>query len=266
MDKLISCYTIIGRNVDLLKQWIECVQDRCGLEPDQYELDLVLWKPDQDVLDYAKEHCHQYVIYDPMKQHGNENYVRDLYACWNLGYEMSRCKYVFRSGSDQIFSKNFLKNAMNLIGEYEQPQGLDGVSNTAFYHLYTLESWEGSKAAYQRPCSRHIMPQGWWDDLLHPNWTKFDMFCESMSVDKLLTNEEYALPFKHPTRGWIFHTVGASWIQRKSTYDKYGAMIDYVGQGGITGDVELFDRGEKYGVPSLLLGNSFTFHRCKGES
>jgi hypothetical protein len=179
---------------------------------------------------------------------------------------MARGEYVFRSGSDQIFNEGFLGNAMRLILPYEVRDADGSVDKTAFYHLYTLESWDGSKAAYGRPCSRHIMPIGWWNDIYAPALGKFEMFCASMSADVLLTNDEYALPFKHPTKGWMFHTVGASWIQRKDVWERMGDLWNYVGPAGLTGDVEYFDRGAAWGIPSLLLGNSFTLHRCKGES
>jgi hypothetical protein len=150
---------------------------------------------------------------------------------------------------------------MELIIDYEKNN-----DRTAMYHLLTLESWDGSKAAYGRPCSRHIMPIGWWDDLLNPDWEKFDKFCEAMLVPKLLTNEEYALPFKHPGRGWLFHTVGASWIQQRQVWVDHGPLINYVTNRGVTGDVEIFDRVAECGVPSLLLASAATLHRCKGES
>jgi len=267
-NPLVSCYTIIGRNVRLLNQWVRNVRDRAGY--DNIEVDLVLWDPEPDIVQYAKDNGCRTVIYraadHQFNGHPHHRFVFDLYNCWNLGYQMAQGTHVFRAGSDQIFSHKFLGNAMKLILDYEQLDEDGAFEKTAFYHLYTMESWDGSKAAYGRPCSRHIMPIGWWDGMYTPRWDKFDKFCEAISADQLLTNEEYALPFRHATRGWIFHAVGASWIQRRDTWERLGPLWNHVGAGGLTGDVEYFDRGEAQGIPSLLLGNSFTLHRCKGES
>jgi len=264
-EPLVSVYTVIGRNVDLLKQWEDNVRTRAEFPEDQYSVDLVLWNPEDDVLKYVESGNFNFVVYRPLEHYPQENYVRDLYNCFNMGYEMSQAKYVLRSGSDQVFSKGYLGRSMDLILDYEK----DG-DRTAMYHLLTLESWDGSKAAYGRPCSRHIMPIGWWDDLLAPRMDKFDAFCEAMLTPHLLTSEEYALPFNHPTRGWIFHTVGASWIQQRYVWKRFGPMINYVGPQGITGDVEIFDRvahsDPDFPVPSLLIADAATFHRCKGES
>jgi len=267
-NPLVSCYTVIGRNVKLLDQWVRCVRDRAGY--DNMEINLVLWDPEPDIIQYAEDHGIRYVIYraaeHEFKGHPHHHFVFNLYNCFNLGYEMSQATYVFRSGSDQIFSRGFIGDAMKLILPYENLDDEGNFEQTAFYHLYTMESWDGSKAAYGAPCSRHIMPIGWWDDMYKPDWGKFDTFCQAISADRLLTNDEYALPFRHATRGWMFHTVGASWIQRRDTYERLGALWNHVGPGGLTGDVEYFDRGEQQGIPSLLLSNSFTLHRCKGES
>jgi hypothetical protein len=262
---LVSVYTVIGRNVDLLKQWEHNVRTRAGLPEDQYEVDLVLWNAEPDVLDYVKNGNFRYVTYNPLEHYPDANYVRDLYNCFNMGYEMSRAKYVLRSGSDQVFSLDYLRRSMDLILDYEK----DG-DRTAMYHLLTLESWDGSKSAYGRPCSRHIMPIGWWDHLLCPRMDKFDAFCEAILTPQLLTNEEYALPFLHPIKGWVFHTVGASWIQQRYVWKKFGPMMNHVGPNGLTGDVEIFDRvasrDPDFQVPSLLINDAATFHRCKGES
>ena len=272
---LVSAYTIIGRNVRLLDQWIQCVKSRSGMKPFEYEIDLVLWDPADDILQYVNDNKIRYTIYDSSKHeyrgHPDNRFVFDLYRAWNLGYSMSRASYVFRSGSDQLFSKNFLSNSMDLILNYEYELTDEGFKprkedRTAFYHLLTLESWEGSKAAYGRPCSRHIMPIGIWNDLYSPDWGRFDKFCEAMLVPTLLSNEEYALPLRHPTRGWILHTVGASWIQRKSTWDNIGPLWEHVGINGLTGDLEYFDRGEVLGIPSFLIANAATLHRCKAEA
>jgi hypothetical protein len=231
-----------------------------------YEIDLVLWDPEPDIVEYAKDGGYRYVEYNSkdflFHGHPDHRFIFHLYNCWQAGYEMSRCEYVFRSGSDQIMSQGFLHNAMRLIQEYEGPDR----ARTAFYHLYTLESWEGSKAAYGRPCSRHIMPKGWWDDIYKPDYERFEAFCGAMTHDSLMNAEEYPLALNHATRGWIPHCVGASWIQRRDTFERLGPMWNYVGPNGLTGDVEYFDRGEANGIPSLLIGNSFTLHRSKGES
>jgi hypothetical protein len=121
---LISVYTVIGRNVDLLDQWISGVCERAGM--DDYAINLVLWNPTAEVMDYVSQMAKEvsphpnrfkYVIYNPtdyvFRGHPDHRYVFDLYNCFNMGYEMSPCKYVLRSGSDQIFSKNFLKDSWN---------------------------------------------------------------------------------------------------------------------------------------------------------
>ena len=264
---LVSCYTVIGRNVRLLDQWVQCVRSRADY--DNLEINLVLWDPAPDIVQYTIDNNIRTVTYKAAEHTYNgapcHRFVLDLYNCFNLGYEMSRAEYVFRSGSDQIFSKGFIGKAMELILPYEKRDATGHFEKTAFYHQYTMESWDGSKAAYGNPCSRHIMPIGWWDYIYNPRWDKFDGFCEAISTDKLLTNVDYPLAFRHATKGWVFHTVGASWIQRRDTWERLGPLWTHVGQGGLTGDVEYFDRGDANNIPSLLLHNSFTLHRCKGE-
>lgn len=86
-----------------------------------------------------------------------------------------------------------------------------------------------------------------------------------MSYPVLLNASEYPLMLHHGARGWIPHCVGASWIQRKDTHYKTGPMINYVKHGGVTGDIDLFDKGDALRIPSLLIHNAFTFHIGKAE-
>ena len=274
LQPLISAYTIIGRNVRLLEQWLKCVRERSGMKPFEYEIDLVLWDPADDILQYVNDNEIRHTVYDSSKHeyngHPDHRFVFDLYNCWKIGTEMSRATYVLRSGSDQLFSKEFLSNSMDLILNYEYELTDEGFKPreqfcTAFYHLYTLESWNGSKTAYGRPCSRHIMPLHWHRTHFDFDWGRFDKFCDAMSYPVLLNASEYPLMLHHGARGWIPHCVGASWIQRKDTHYKTGPMINYVKHGGVTGDIDLFDKGDALRIPSLLIHNAFTFHIGKAE-
>lgn len=123
LQPLISAYTIIGRNVRLLEQWLKCVRERSGMKPFEYEIDLVLWDPADDILQYVNDNEIRHTVYDSSKHeyngHPDHRFVFDLYNCWQIGTEMSRATYVLRSGSDQLFSKEFLSNSMDLILNYE---------------------------------------------------------------------------------------------------------------------------------------------------
>jgi len=268
INPIVSVYTVIGRDPQLLKVWLHSVESRAGLSARLWEIDLVLWNPTDEVLNYVKENGYRHKIFIPE----SDNYIENLYTAFGMGYEMSRAKYVFRSGSDQIFSKNFLKNSMELIANFEHKYN----GQDALFHLYGVESYEGIVASYEyvfnpynkHPSSRHIlMPNTWTEDNKYdPNYERFDKLCDALRWDKILTHYEYGLMFKHPTKGYVPHCQGPSWIQKKSLYIEHGPYLKHMKETGFTGDVVWMDVMEAVNVPSVLLHNAFTLHLSRGES
>ena len=265
---LISCYTVIGRDLRLLKIWLHSIESRAGISRDQFDVNLILWNPAEDVLNYVVENNYRHrVMSFPKAPPGTSDgelvkqYIVNLYVCFDAGYHLCQGKYVLRSGSDQIFSNNYLKNSMQLIEQYEKETG-----GTALFHLYGVESYEGVNETYGFTNTRHIPMPLVWVDKYNPNYEQFDKLCEALTWDKILTNEQYRLMFKHPTRGYIPHSQGPSWIQRRDLYTSSEGYLSLMKRTGFTGDVIWMDYMESMRVPSVLLHNAFTLHRVRGES
>ena len=68
----------------------------------------------QNIVEYCNQNNLKTVFYD---EPAHLDFLHNLYACWNLGYEFAQPGYVFRGGSDQVFSEDsFIAPAFDCPG------------------------------------------------------------------------------------------------------------------------------------------------------
>ena len=103
-------YTIIGRDPSLLEGHLDNVTKYAGFDKLECEKKLlvIVYKNQsipQSVTDQIFEVCKKYNAEYVIYNEPHSNFIENLYACWNLGYEYALDGLVFRGGSDQTFSK-----------------------------------------------------------------------------------------------------------------------------------------------------------------
>jgi hypothetical protein len=122
--KHFTYYTIIGKDLNLLKGHVENIKNHAGFDMLQCpkEFLMIVYRNNRisahvtnEILDY----CHQNDIRTEIYDEPTNNFIENLYACWNLGYEKAKDGFVFRGGSDQVFNKN------SFISLVEQANKLD---------------------------------------------------------------------------------------------------------------------------------------------
>lgn len=107
-------YTIIGRDLNLLKGHVENVKNHAGFDKLECpkEFVVILYTNSnisptvtQSIQEYCEDNNIRTVLYN---EPPHLDFLHNLYACWNMGYEFAQPGYVFRGGSDQVFLKTVL--------------------------------------------------------------------------------------------------------------------------------------------------------------
>lgn len=255
-------YTIIGRDPKLLEGHLQNVTEYAGFNnlPCIKKLLVVVYKNNlisNNITEKIKEVCSRYGAEIVYYEEPNNNFLQNLYSCWNLGYQEALDGFVFRGGSDQVFSKDsfiFLYNeAMNL-----KDQNFVLQANTI----------ENSERNLQ---SRHILAS-LGDSFETFDIVNFEKFCNSINSNvakSLLTLQDSLACWGKPTGfmstlGSINRTDGCSWLMKKSDWEMYGPLP--IIENGITGDVVIHDRLQKAGYTSYITRDCITYHFVRGES
>ena len=256
-----TAYVLISRDSYLLRWCILNARLRAGIDHDWL---VVLWiNPDEpeapraEIRAFCKAEGIRIAEFVATREREHDSrtawFLHSLYRAWNLGMEASETKWVARMGSDQFFSKGWLKN-LHLAAEKH--------GERATYHCWTVESTAAKH-------SRHDV-QDWgttWQTFDHP---RFEQYASDLIYryqhQVTIPGDECDLMFRHPARGLQHRADGATWLMTKVLWEEFGPMRDTINEEGVTGDVDFLDRMGDAGVPAYLVPISATFHLVAGES
>ena len=247
----------------MLRGHIDNVKNHAGFDKIECEKELlvIIYKnrniPDsttKEILDY----CDSEGISTFLYQEKTDNFLTNLYDCWNLGYEKSNSGRVFRGGSDQVFSRD----------SFVKLEKLSRNLDNTILQANTIECLPRLRKIGAK--SRHIEQDfgSSYDDF---NLEKFQNFVDSMNQDcdkELLSIEESLYTWGKPTGfnstlGPINRCDGCSWLMTKEQWKEFGPMPEM--ENGITGDVVIHDRMQKAGYKSLITRDCVTYHFVQGE-
>lgn len=262
-------YTIIGKNLGLLKGHIDNVKNYAGFNKLTCEKELLVIiytnntipkETTDSLINYCNQENVRYIIYEEK----TNVFIDNLYACWNLGYEASDDGYVFRGGSDQVFSKD---SFVHLVNEAEK---LKASGNEKF--ILQANTIENVVALNQIGCSsRHYACNfgGTFGDF---NYTDYEQFIEQINKDvtsTLVTIDDALRFWGKPTYlttslGVINRVDGCSWLMTKDEWKKFGPLPTI--ENNITGDVIIHDRLQLNGYTEYIVRDCITYHFVRGES
>ena len=265
--KHFTYYTIIGKDINLLKGHAENVKKYAGFDslkcPKEflvivYKNSTISEEVTQTLLDYCSDNNIRTVIYDEDKP----TFMDNLYHCWNLGYSEAKDGYVFRGGSDQVFSKDSFISLYNLAEE------LDVEKNKITLQANTMECF--SRLRMINAVSRHFeRDYGYtYDTFDYPAFEKNLAGINSRVTKNYLDINEALSIWGHPTSlettlGKINRCDGCSWLMTKAEWEKYGPIP--VTLAHATGDVAIHDILQQNGYTQYIDPNCMTYHFVQGE-
>lgn len=262
-----TCYTVISRDVNLLRWCVDNARSRAGID---HAWLVCGWNPTDAILKECEllgVPCVPHELPDKpgLRAHPDQQtrwFLKCLYKMWNVGYEHAKTKWVVRMGSDQFFSKNWLKNLMEAAEKY----GERGI-----YHTWTVES---NFAKHSRHETRN-----WGTSWQEFNQLQFDLYADDLiyrtGSTKALPGRECNLWYQHPARGKQTRPDGVTWLQTKELWEEFGPMEDVLNDEKVTGDVAYMDRlydgvaadGSKVDpVPGFLVPRSISYHLVQSEA
>ena len=263
---MFTYYTIIGKDLNLLKGHAQNVKEYAGFDRLPYEKEflVIVYKNSKipesvtsEILDYCEsQDIRTYTYEEP-----TESFIDNLYACWNLGYSEAKDGWVFRGGSDQIFSKDSFLSLHNHSTR---------IDDKTILQANTIENIAKLKKIGV-PNSRHFMEE-FGDDFETFDYKKFELFCAYINegIEEELLDIEAALKcWNHPTKfhsslGTIDRTDGCSWLMSKKHFESYGPLPPI--ENGVTGDVIIHDRFQSAGFKNFVTRDCITYHFVQGES
>lgn len=259
-------YSIIGKDLNLLKGHVNNIKDYAGfdkLECDK-EFIMIVYRNEripphvtQSIVDFCNDNDVRVVFYDEP----DNVFLTNLYACWNLGYEAAKDGYVFRGGSDQIFSKD------SFVHLYNVAEKLQGQKVTL--HANTIEC--ASRLAKIGSWSRHFtLSLG--ETYEEFDYKEFENFISNINAG---VTQEYFDVYKalqlwnHPTSflssmGVINRCDGNSWLMTREDWVKHGPLP--VMFNNTTGDCVINDILQQNGYMDYIVRDCITYHFVQGES
>tara|TARA_R100000278_G_scaffold94994_1_gene72521 strand:+ start:326 stop:1120 length:795 start_codon:yes stop_codon:yes gene_type:complete len=260
---MFTYYSIIGRDIDLLKGHVENVKNYAGFDrlTCEKEFLMIVYKNStisdsvtSDILSFCEDNNIKTHVYEEP----NNNFLTNLYACWNLGYEKAMDGYVFRGGSDQFFSKDsFLKL-------YDQAVKFD----RCILQANTVENLDRTRELGAQ--SRHFC-KSFGQNFSEMKVHEFEAFCDNINKNapEVLDINTALSVWGKPTSftssiGHINRTDGCSWLMKKSDWEEFGPMPPI--ENGITGDVVIHDRMQTAGYENYIVRDCVTYHFVRGES
>lgn len=265
-----SYYTIIGKDVNLIKGHLNNVKLHAGFDRMDCakELIVVVYKnksiPEQvteEILDVCRQNNAKVIVYDE----SSDNFLDNLYACWNLGYEVSEEGWVFRAGSDQAFNYDSFPKLYDVATRTRENDPKILLNSNTIEHSI--------RAMSKGNVSRHIV-ENFGDNFDNFDAKKFEKFCINLNknvVEELLTVDQSIKYWGKPTTfrsglGYPHNrTEGCSWLITKEDWRTYGPMVP-LSFGWLTGDCHLHDKFETAGYKDYLTRDCITYHFFRGES
>lgn len=262
-------YTIIGKNFELLEGHIKNIREYAGFDklPCEKEIVLIIYTnpsipklKTEMFMNYCREQNIRYILYEEK----TNSFIDNLYACWNLGYQEATDGYVFRSGSDQVFSKD------SFIHLYEQAEKLRLSGKDKF--ILQANTIENIVALNQiGAVSRHFACDfgGTFGSF---DFSSFESFIEQINKNaknEIISIEEALILWGKPTMlmtslGTINRVDGCSWLMTRDDWKNYGPLP--VIENNITGDVIIHDKLQLNGYTEYIVRDCITYHFVRGES
>lgn len=260
MSETISCYTIISRDVALLHWSVEWARLRAGID---HDWTVIGWNPTDEVkkeCEILGATCVPLTMLAPPGPDAHPEqrtvwFIRCLYKAWNAGMEHSTTKWVARLGSDQFFSKGWLKALMDCAAKHGERAVYDVTtveSPVAKRSRHEIRDWGTMPAEFDER-GRHLF-DAYADDLAH-----------RFRSDPTVRGDECDLWYDHPTRGRQRRSDGVTWLQTRALWDEFGPLPNAV-VNGVAPDVAYRDRLQDAGVPSYLCLTAASYHLVRGES
>lgn len=261
--------TIIGRNPHIYEKHVENVLRNAGLPRSEWNFHTVIYKNNtiSEKITYELikiADTNDITIHFFSETGGKANFLSNLYHCWNLCQTVGDTPLNVRAGSDQAFSEGAFINMLDAWDYYQETFSSDNV--VMFHNL--IENIQNS------PNSRHIL-KDWgtnWDNFNEQAFQKWCVNNESDTASGLIgwedANKLWGAPRNKPGLLSNSRADGASWIQSKELFKKYGPMPPLYKHGrvaGKTGDIGYMEIMRDNGVEFYIIGDSTTYHFAQGE-
>tara|TARA_R110000744_G_scaffold40688_4_gene92313 strand:+ start:219 stop:1013 length:795 start_codon:yes stop_codon:yes gene_type:complete len=255
-------YTIIGKDPILLEGHLHNITEYAGFNKltCKKKLLVIVYTNSSipvETTNKITEICKKYGAEIVEYPEPNNIFIQNLYACWNLGYQHALDGYVFRGGSDQVFSKDSFISLYN--------EGLERKNEKIVFQANTVENEARNLQ------SRHIMANlgTTFEDF---DYKEFKILCTRLkdeSTSSLLSIEDSVNIWGKPTPffstlGQINRTDGCSWMMKRSDWETYGPLP--IIENNVTGDVVIHDRLQCAGYKSYITRDCITYHFVRGES
>ena len=255
----VTAYTIISRDVELLRWCVENARLRAGLE---HEWVVIGWGPTAILreCDALGVRCVPLQMPPPPGEGAHPEqrvawFICCLYRAWNAGYEHATTQWVARMGSDQFFNRDWLKNLLACAERHGE---------RAVYHTNTIESHVAKRSRHE------IRDWGATPAEFEERGRRFfDAFADDLAYRfrscPTVPGSECDLWYSHPTRGRQRRADGCTWLQTKALWEEFGPMNDRV-VNGVAPDVAYMDRLYDAGVPGYLCQTASSYHLVRAES
>ncbi len=259
-------YTIIGKDVEMLRGHVKNIKTHAGFDKlacDKEFIVIIYTNPKinskitDELIDICTENNITYYLY----KEPDDNFLTNLYNCWNLGYEYSSPGFVFRAGSDQVFNKDSFPTLYDIAMDV-------CIKNPKI--ILQAQTIEHSVRAMRNQISRHLVAN-FGDHFDNLDLPAFEEYCDTINygVKKNLLNiNECVSIWGHPTPfytslGYINRTEGCSWLMTRKDWENYGPLPPITN--GITGDAYIIDKLQLAGYKDFLVRDCITYHFFQGE-
>lgn len=263
---MLTYYCIAGKSPNMTRAHLKSVCEFSGLRKVKmpHEILVIIYRNNsipEIVTEDLKKVCAEFGARWHLFEERTDDFLSNLYQCWNLGYEYANGDWVFRSGNDQVFSRDAFPNL-----EYDIECAQKHVGHNDF--VLQANTVENGARNFD---SRHLLGSfgSSFEELNVIAMNDYFTKLSSMSADKrLLTISEAEQLYGKPTGftsslGQINRTDGCSWLMSKKAWLEHGPMPAI--EGGITGDVIIHDRLQLAGYQNFLLPHVLTYHFVQGE-
>jgi hypothetical protein len=263
---MLTYYCIAGKSPNMTSAHLKYVREFSGFDRVSmpHELLVIIYRNKsipEIVTNDLKEVCVKNGARWHLFEERTDDFLSNLYQCWNLGYEQANGDWVFRSGNDQVFSRDAFLNLERDIEVAKKHVGHEDFvlqANTVENGARNLDS-------------RHLLGSfgSSFEELNIVAMNNYFTRLSQMSADKrLLTTSEAEAIYGKPTGftsslGYINRTDGCSWLMSKKAWLEHGPMPSI--ENGITGDVIIHDRLQTAGYQNFLLPHVLTYHFVQGE-
>lgn len=263
-------YTIIGKDLELFKNHVDNIKNYAGFDklPCKKNFNVIVYKNDKvekETTDAILKFCQEQNITSFIYDEPTNSFIDNLYACWNLGYETASHGYVFRGGSDQVFSKDSFLS----LYEVAEKMKTNFPSKKIIFQANTIECRSRLRMIGVKK-SRHF-DEDFGENFSNMNYEAFERFIEKINSrvkEELLTIDMALKYWKKPTAfygkfGKTNRTDGCSWLMTKQDWIDHGPLPAL--ENGITGDVIIHDRFQENGYENYIVRDCITYHFVQGE-